>query len=158
MFTIFDLIRCLSPLFGLLLGGGFGSELGIGGAIAGGLLGGAVGLFVGRLPILFLCRGMRRKLASFSAEELRAKLHDPGCWTPNFLLLELKARGQDIGEELPFVLSLMESEHGPHRTRGYAALLSAFPDVAKALKGYNPTQSTEKCRGKIAEFKQGTGQ
>jgi hypothetical protein len=39
-------------------------------------------------------------------------------------------------------------------TAGFAALLSAFPDKAKSLRGYNTMHPVEKCRQKVAEFKQ----
>lgn len=154
MITIFDIVQILSPLLGLLLGGALGSKLGPVGAIVGALLCGGLGLYLGRLPTLFMIRGMRRKLARFGPAELRAQLRDPRCWTPNILLLELRARGEDISPELPLVLSLMESEHQHRRTFGFAALLSAFPEVAKSLRGYSPTQPVEKCKRKIMEFKQ----
>lgn len=156
MITIFDMVQILSPLLGLLLGATLGAPLGPVGAVVCGLFGGAVGLYLGRLPTLFMIRGMRRKLARFNPVELRDQLHDPKCWTPNILLLELRARGEDISTELPLVLSLMESEHQHRRTLGFAALLSAFPEVAKALRGYNPTQPIEECIRKMMEFKQRT--
>jgi hypothetical protein len=153
MVTFFDLVHLLSVLIGLLVGGAAGSRFGPGGAIAGGLVGVVTGLYLGNLPTKCMVRREHRKLASFSTAELRAQLHDVTCWTPNFLLLELQARGEDIRGELPFVLSIMECEQQHRRTIGYAALCSAFPDVAKSLRTYNPMQPVEKCRLRIDEFR-----
>ncbi len=145
MFTLFDLIQLMSPLVGAIIGGAVGGERGIAYGVLGALLGGFIGLKIGSLPTRLMIRSARNDFAPLSIPELEDKLVDT-CWTPNLILMELKARGQDVDKHLPFVLSLLKHSHTHCRTKGYAALLSAFPDIAKSLKGYNPTDSEETCR------------
>lgn len=145
MFTLFDLIRLMSPLIGAIIGGSVGGEFGIAYGILGALLGGFIGLRLGALPTKLMIRSARNDFAPLSIPDLEDKLVDTG-WTPNLILMELKARGENVDKHLPFVLSLLKHNDLHCRTKGYAALLSAFPDIAKRLKGYNPTNSAEACR------------
>ena len=53
MFTVFDLLQLVIPLFGLGFGAIVGGKhYGIVGALIGALLGAVIGFFVGRLPFL----------------------------------------------------------------------------------------------------------
>lgn len=148
MFTLFDLIRLMSPVIGTLIGGAVGGEYSIALGILGAFVGGLIGLLLGALPTRLMIRSARHEFAPLSLAVLEEKLVETG-WTPNLILMELKARGQNIDQHLPFVLSLLKHDDLPYRTKGYAALLSAFPDLAMSLKGYNPTHSVEDCRQAI---------
>jgi hypothetical protein len=153
MVTLYDLMAILLPVCGLAFGAGLGSDHGFVWAVVGALAGGMVGLYLGRLPKVIMIRCERRKLAPLASAEIRTRLHDPSCWTPQFLLLELRSRGEDIGPELPCVFDLMESENQHFRMKGLAALLSAFPEVAKMARGYNPIHPVEKCRQKVVQLR-----
>jgi hypothetical protein len=149
MFTLFDLFQVLGPIFGFIIGGAFGAEYGVPLGIAGALCGGYLALHLGRLPTKLMVRSARKDFAPFLVSDLEAKL-DGGCWAPNLILMELKARGEDVTKHLPFVLSLLQDEEFFRRTRGYAASLSAFPNDARELADYNPTKSVEDCRNALS--------
>lgn len=149
MFTIFDMIAVLMPLTAALLGARVGSEWGWTQAIGGGVAGLLVGYVLGQLPIRWVVWRVRKQLAPFTTEQLRAALTDPKCFTPNFLLMELRLRGEDISQHVGLVLHLMADDAYVRRTRGYAAWLSAYPQWAKRLAGYNPGHSVAECRAKV---------
>jgi hypothetical protein len=131
MITLLDLIRIILTISGFLVGAILASEFGIVGTIFGALGGGTLAFLIG---VLFDRIGLwreRRRLARFTSEELRAQLHEINCWTPNLLLWE----------------------HQHRRTRGFAALLSGFPEFARFLRSYNPMHSQEACEQKMVEFK-----
>ncbi len=151
MFSLFDLFQVIGPILGLIIGGAVGAEYGVPLGIAGALCGGYLGLHLGRLPTNLMVRSVRMDFAQFSVSDLEVKL-DGACWTPNLILMELKARGEDVTKYLPFVLSLMQDDEFFRRTRGYAALLSAFPNEASKLVDYNPTKSVEDCRNALANL------
>jgi hypothetical protein len=94
---------------------------------------------------------MRRQFARLSVSELRNQLTT--SFTPNHILLELKARGEDISQDVEPVLSLLEAEESFTRTRGWAALLSAFPKWADSIRGYNPMRPVSECHQKVAELR-----
>jgi hypothetical protein len=153
MVTLTDLLAIILTLTGLIAGCALGARNGLLWGVAGTLGGGVLGFGVGQIPGFLQIWLMRRELAPLSPEELRSRLHDPGCWTPNFLLMELRARGEDIAGELPHVLRLMESEHLIHRQIGFAALLSAYPEVARLAKGYSPKHAVSDCSQRIAALR-----
>ncbi|MGV3661577.1 MAG: hypothetical protein ACO1TE_15425 [Prosthecobacter sp.] len=148
MFTVFDLVQLLGPIMGMIIGGAVGAEFSVVLGIVGALAGGMLGLHLGWLPTKWMIMSARRKMDAFTSADLEAQLN-ASCWTPNFILLELRSRGEDIGKHLPFVLDLMQHEEPFYRTRGYAALLSAFPEKAQELRAYNPTHSAERCRAAV---------
>lgn len=156
MFTLFDLFRLLALLLGVVVGGALGAEHGIGFAIAGGVIGCLVGAQVGALPTRLMIRIARRKFAALTVADLESQLVETG-WTPNLILMELRARGEDVSKHLPFVLQLLGHEDLPCRTKGFAALLTAFPDVAKQAPGYNPTAPVDQCRAALAPIEQAAG-
>lgn len=150
MFTLFDVIQLMSPIVGAIVGGSVGGEQGIAFGILGAVVGGFIGLRLGAIPTKLMIRSARKDFDRLSIDELEAMLVDAG-WTPNLILMELKARGESVDKHLPFVLSLLQHDDLHCRTKGYAALLSAFPAIAKSLKGYNPTYSVESCRKALAQ-------
>lgn len=149
MLTIFDLMRLLGTLIGIVVGGGIGLQtLGMIGLIVGVVFGAFVGGYVGSIPLLLAVKGARKKFAAITINELREKLIDDNCRIPNLILLELKARGENIEHDLPFVHSLLTSEETAKRGFGWAALNSAFPEQVATIPGYDPTASVEECREK----------
>ncbi len=108
------------------------------GLILGGLL--------GQIPLVVGLNWISRRFDRLTNDELLAQLHDANCCTPNLHLLELNRRGYDIRRELPHVHSLLVSPDMNRRTKGWAALISAFPEMVDIIPGYNPTTSTSECQ------------
>lgn len=158
MITLVDTIVIIAMVAGtgagLLLGRGHGPVW----TLLGGAVGGMAGYYIGRIPGRLQIRHERTNLAALSVEELKVELHDLskgrlGRFTPNFLLMELIVRGQDVTEHLGLVLNLLEAEGEFSRALGFGALLSAYPDLAGQLRWYNPAQSAVECRKKVAELR-----
>jgi hypothetical protein len=155
--TLSDLLlKIMLPIFGFAIGIGVGKDyLGLFGAIAGAILGLILFAYLGScLDNLFLrisMRKMRKQFAPFSVSELRSQLST--SFTPNYILVELKLRGEDISKDIEPVLRLLEDENSSRRTRGYAALLSAFPQLAASVRGYNPMRPVSECHQKVEELR-----
>ncbi|MGF1655651.1 MAG: hypothetical protein ACFCU3_01595 [Verrucomicrobiales bacterium] len=150
MFTLFDLIQLVSPIVGAIIGGAVGGVHGIATGIAGALVGGFIGLKLGAIPTITMIRSVRKGFAGLTNPELESRLVDSEM-IPNLILLELQARGEDVSKHLPLVLFLLNHDDLHRRSKGYAALRSAFPEIATNLKGYNPTDSAEACRQAVAK-------
>ena len=147
MFTLFDLLQLVGFIGGLVLGIALGADsFGIVGGIVGGIGGFFIGAIIGRLPLIATLWLQARQFKSHSSDELRQSLHRDDCLTPNLHLLELQRRGEDIQTELPLVLQMLVSDHSDRRGFGWAALTSAFPDVANQISGYNPMASKAECK------------
>jgi hypothetical protein len=157
MVTLYDLLAIVCTVAGALLAMGFGKTYGIGWGIVGAVAGGIVGGWIGRIPRRLTMRRARKRLARFTIEELRQQLYSPTFsshrWPPNYLLLELRARGEDLNKHIELVLSMLEADPPWQRAFGYGALLSAYPHLAQGLKGYRPSASVEDCRTKVAELR-----
>jgi hypothetical protein len=154
MFTLFDLFELIAPIGGLVAGTLEGSQFGIVGAFAGGILGLLLGRILGRLPAILVMRMMKRSFRGKTADELRADLRRPDCLTPNCILLELSSRGEDIRKELGVVLALLESEEYSKRGFGWAALTSAFPDLARIISDYPMNGSLEERKKRTAKLRE----
>src|SRR5262245_9696484 len=125
MITLFNVLALVGMGLGFGIGMSVGAKhFGVGGGVIGAILGGCSGLIIGRIPGILVLRSIARDLMSMSSDELRAYLHGPRCPTPNFVLLELKSRGEDIRRELTVVVELLRSEDVDRRGRGWAALTS----------------------------------
>jgi hypothetical protein len=156
MITFYNLLAVIGSVTGALLGMGVARAYGLSnvlGAVAGALIGGGLG----RIPKFLTLRRARKRLARFTVDELRQQLctpaFSPGRWPPNFLLLELRARGEDLNKHIELVLSLLEAEQPWQRAFGYGALLGAYPHLARGLKGYRPSAPVEDCRRKVGELR-----
>jgi len=149
MLTLFDVLPLFGACVGLVLGliGG-GRLLDTPGAISGALVGCVMGFIAGRIPFILTLWVLSRELATKTAPELRADLRSPDCLAPNVVLLELLSRGEDIRCELPVVLDLLASEDFGRRGAGWAALVSAFPELAAAIPDYRIDDPVETCRSK----------
>jgi hypothetical protein len=154
MLTLFDILPLCGACIGLALGATGGAGLlGTPGGVIGAVVGCAVGFVAGRLPFLLRLRRLSRDLAAKSTAELRADLRNPNCPTPNLVLLELRRRGEDIRAELPVVLDLLASEDFGRRGTGWAALTSAFPELAVSLSDYRLDDPVEECRRKTGRLR-----
>jgi hypothetical protein len=149
MFTLFHALLLAGFLFGAFSGARVGSMLfGTVGAVCGAMVGALVGVVAGRIPWLLAMRSLARDLGRKTTTQLRASLHSSGCLTPNAVLLELQRRGEDIRCELPIVLDLLVSDDIVLRSRGWAALTSAFPQLAERVRDYRIGDSLDECRRK----------
>jgi hypothetical protein len=144
----------LMPIVGALAGVAIGGLFGTAGSIYGGIFGFLVGLTAARLPLLLVFRSIRQGLARQSTDDLRRLLGQEDCLVPDLALRELAARGEDIRSEREVVLQLLESDRPARRRCGWAALKSAFPDLAAQAKGYRPYASTEKSRQRIKALRE----
>jgi hypothetical protein len=141
---LFYLLMFGGCFVGAATGAEFGAKLfGTIGGIAGALLGGFLGFLIGCFPYVFAMISISSEVERKSVEELHASLRGVGPMCPNFVLLELKARGEDVDQHLPFILAMMEAPDVVYRQRGLAALHSAFPDRAKQLEEYRLHGSAE---------------
>jgi hypothetical protein len=146
MVTIFHLLMVLAVVGGAALGAAAGWNIaGILGAVVGTVAGVIAGGIVGQIPIAAGMLIVGRRFEKMTTSQLRAHLHDDECSTPNLVLLELRRRGEPIEDELPFLHTLLTSEDVQQRTRGWAALRSAFPELAEQMPGYNPLAPTDQC-------------
>lgn len=157
MFTLFDLAALLLPFVCAVTLATWGHRLGgVGGALVGALLGVVLGRLAARLLTVVAFRPVIAELRSKPSEELKAALRDEACLTPNLVLLELKSRDQVSDDDLEVVVEMLRSEK--RRTFGWAALTSAYPELAATIPGYSPVASRESCAVSIerleAEIKQ----
>ncbi|MDO8803767.1 MAG: hypothetical protein Q7R35_05000 [Elusimicrobiota bacterium] len=99
---------------------------------------------------------MAREIAKRSAGELRAVIAEtsPGCWSfrQNLALYQLLLHGEEIESLLPRVLGPLTSDLPIYRASAFEAL-RFFPGAREQLADYDPLQSVEKCRTKIAAFR-----
>ena len=157
MITFSDLLlKFVLPITGLAAGAISGQTyLGWPGAIGGGLIGFIGAIYLGqRLDYIYtrwVARSFQRKWAPLSTSELRSQLAT--TLTPNFLLLELRRRGESIDQDVYPILAMLESEATFRRVLGFAALRSAFPYLTNLLGGYNPARSVSECHEKVAELR-----
>ncbi len=157
MITLLDLLQIILTIGGTVAGAASGHDaFGIVGAIGGAVLGGYIGAYVGSWPLRFRLLRMRKQLAPLSVKELEEYLSicHLSLPSPNYVLLELQLRGEDIQKHLPRVLEMLCSDSIIERQLGYAALLSVFPEMDRKLGWYNPSASVEKCREKVERVKQ----
>ena len=157
MLSLFDLFA----IFFTFLAGSFawkytsvyGNWYGIVGVVIGGLLGWKIGW----LPYYIVIWFMKRKMVNCSTEELKKLLFEfkfPGTFSPNILLLELKARGEDMNKYLDFVLGKLEAGNASERTFWYAGITSAYPELVKHLDEYKPQGTKEKCQACVSKLRE----
>jgi hypothetical protein len=150
--TCFDVFHVLIVLAGLFLGGAAGyARFGTIGAVAGCVLGGILGFLAGRVPFALALGWTMRGFSRQSTERLRERLASQ-YYISHVILAELMSRGEDIRVDLPVILALLRSDLFDERRFGFHSLKLAFPEVASRLADYNPADSTESCREKVARI------
>ena len=155
---MFHLLRLIGLACGFAVGLGFGSRhLGVPGAIGGGLAGAVLGLMAGTVPFLITAAAFKRKLVANTVEDLHSSLHDPNEPAPNLVALELLSRGEKATSVLPPILNLLMSESSSQRGRGWAALTSAFPELAGRIPDYRIHESVQECRRKVHPLAESIG-
>jgi hypothetical protein len=151
---LFYLLMIGGGITGAALGAELGAKLfGAFGGIAGALAGGILGYLIGSIPYVFANISISKDVGRKSVDELHASLRGAVPMCPNFVLLELQARGEKIQQHLPFVLDLMEASDIALRQRGLAALHSAFPELAKQLGAYRLHASADARHEAVARMR-----
>jgi hypothetical protein len=147
MVTIFHLLMLLAVVGGAALGSVVGWHLfEVYGAILDALAGLLAGALIGQVPLVAGMLMVGRRYEKMTTDALREHLHAGECSTPNLVLLELRRRGETIEDELPLLQQMLASEDVQQRTRGWAALRSAFPERATQRAGYSPFGNLDECR------------
>jgi hypothetical protein len=155
MFTIFDFFGLMLPIAGLVYGATLGLERGgVLAATVGGVLGAAAGFLVARLalllPVALISMALRRR----STSDLRSELRSDACLAPNVLLIELRRRGEVGEEDLAVIYDLLLHDSLERRTRGLAALRSAFPELAAAIPEYRADVVDAAARAAVLRLRQ----
>lgn len=153
--TVFHLLWLLVVTVGAILGGIVGHRyFSTVGAVAGAVF----GLLIGHIIVGVLHgeadRRWFRKLKQSSNEELWSIVAADGwkfCHT--MALLHLADRDEDVHRELPRIIGMLESDSRLTRAYGWDALRTVFSKETRIIEHYNPRESTEECRRKIAILK-----
>lgn len=152
MFTLFDALEISAIGIGMIIGAKHGYVVfGTTGAVMGSVIGGGIGFLAGRLPWVLGSRWVNRRYAADSNERLRERLRSgKEYFVSHILLAHLMSRGENVADELPCIVALINSEYVDRRHFGWAALKLAFPDRAQKIASYQPSDSTEKCRSVVS--------
>ena len=154
MITIFHFLFLIGLIAGVIVGASSGwHRFGVLGVIPGVVVGVLAGGIIGWLPgyLAILIPSLRYEF--MSTVELKKQLHESGSLI-NFILVELRRRGEDVNTELPFVQNFLTSSQMFERTAGWAAFISAYPELIPQIPNYNPTDSTEICRKNCEPLKE----
>ena len=68
-------------------------------------------------------------------------------------LLNLAARNEEVRNELPRILAMLESESVLTRRFGWDALRIVFDDETRLIGDYNPRASAVDCRRLVADLR-----
>jgi hypothetical protein len=154
MFSMFDVFKLVLPIAGIVYGAWLGYARG--GwlpAVVGAVLGGVTGYIAARLvlvvPQALLSRSLRRR----STGELQAELRSGKSLAPNVLLMELRRRGAAGKEDLASVFDLLVADALEQRSRGLAALRSAYPELAAKIPEYRVEPLDEAGRAAVARLR-----
>lgn len=155
MFTLFDVLGLVLPIAGIVYGAWLGfARGGWVPAILGAVLGGVTGFIAARLmlvvPQALLSRGQRRR----STADLQAELRAGKSLAPNVLLMELRRRGEADKADLAAVFDLLLADALEQRSRGLAALRSAYPELAAKIPEYRIEPLDDAGRAAVARLRQ----
>jgi hypothetical protein len=150
---VFTLFGHLLPLLGFLVGslGGASAGFKAGGvvsAVVGAAAGGIFGLVCGFLPAAMMRTIVSVQLRRKSSDDL----HSGECPLVNLATLELRSRGEDGEQHLDFVLDLLVSTHHSDRCRGWAAMLTAYPELTIEIGDYIPVNQMSEIQ--VARFRE----
>lgn len=148
--TIWDVFEAFGLSGGLMFGVGFAFASPSAGwlsRIAVLILALLVGWFGGWLPSFVTEWSIRRGLAKETTDALRARLKDPNRWLQYRLVMdELQRRGEDVRSELAVVVSLLSGDSPERRFNGLRMLRMFFPDLAREIPDYHPSQGRAACQ------------
>ncbi len=155
MLTLFHLAELVGALLGVAISWMIGrTEFGWVGGLGGALLGGPLGWLGGRVPYLIARSLLHVTLRGETTDQLRARLRDGVMWSLyQDVMKELRRRGEDVRGELPLLLTLLTSDWGAQRHRGWYMLRFFFPDLAAQIPDYDPTQTAAECRAKTERMR-----
>jgi hypothetical protein len=155
MFTMFHVFGLVLPIAGIVYGAWLGyARGGWVTSLMGAVLGGITGFIAARLmlvvPLALVSWSLRRR----STADLQSELRGRKSLAPNALLMELRRRGEAGKEDLAAVFDLLLDEALDQRSRGLAALRSAFPELAARIPEYRIEPLDEAGRGAVARLRQ----
>jgi hypothetical protein len=155
MFTIFDFFGLVLPIAGLVYGAMVGFEHGgLVPAIVGAALGGAFGIIASRLilivPVALISWSLKRR----STADLQTELRSKASLAPNVLLMELRRRGEVTEGDLAVIFDLLLDQAMDQRSRGLAALRSAYPELAAKIPEYRFEPLDDASRAAVARLRQ----
>jgi hypothetical protein len=152
--TIFHILSLLLALAGAFLISFAGSwAFGVIGGLLGFIVGAFVGCICGYVLVAAILHWSTRDVRSKTTEELRELILSGKTFTPNFVLLELASRGEDIEIYLPRILDMLVTENPDIRRLWWVALVSAFPEQADRLPDYRPAAPLETCRKVVGDIR-----
>jgi hypothetical protein len=151
---LFTLFGHLLPLLGLFSGAAVGltmgfSRGGFSGALFGFVAGAVLGLLCGNLPGTVLRAILSFQLRRKTSGDLRTSVRNGECRLVNLATSELRRRGEIVQDDIDFVLDMLVSIHHDDRCRGWAALITAFPELATEIEEYSPVAPLEDSRAKV---------
>jgi hypothetical protein len=151
---LFTLFGHLLPLLGLIAGAAVGlttgySRGGSSGAVLGFAGGAILGFICGSLPGVVLRAILSIQLRRKTSAELRTSLRNGECRLVNLATSELRRRGEIVHDDIAFVLDMLVSIHHDDRCQGWAAMLTALPELAAEIAGYSPINPLEDSRAKV---------
>jgi hypothetical protein len=154
--TLSVLFQIIFMVVGLVSGAIEGHRrFGILGLVPGGFIVCMVGYYLGRIPDLLGTRWLLRSTAKKETPELWKIV----TWLPEWdmgktlALFHLAERGENVAPYLPRFLNLLDSHQVLERVYSWDALRLVFPDEASRYEGFNPWNSTEECRRKVAQVR-----
>jgi hypothetical protein len=155
MFTIFDFFGLVLSAAGLVVGAVRGFEQGgVLGAIAGAALGVVAGIIASRLILIVPLALVSRNLKRRSSADLQAELRGKASLAPNVLLMELRRRGEVSEEDLAAIFDLLLDQALDQRSRGLAALKSAYPELAAKIPEYRFEPLDDASRAAVTRLRQ----
>ena len=92
-------------------------------------------------------------LSNTTTAELRAWLQGRQWPLYGQALTELKRRGEDIRQDITPVLGLLASISYQQRLDGWLILKQLYPELATRAADYNPRETIESCRQKLAALR-----
>lgn len=154
MFTMFHVFGLVLPIAGIVYGAWLGfARGGWATALVGAVLGGLTGFIAARLilvvPLGLLSWSLRRR----STADLQSELRGRKSLAPNAVLIELRRRGEVAREDLGAVFDLLLDESLEQRSRGLAALRSAYPELAQKIADYRIEPLDDAGRAAVARLR-----
>lgn len=119
-----------------------------------GLAGGAAaGWFGSPLPRKYFHKRIAKELQELPSHQLRGEMKGENWPVFHLYYRELYGRGEDLTAELPRILGFLGEEDPDQRRQGWQILESCFPLLAKRIPDFNPDESQEACRSRVASLR-----
>jgi hypothetical protein len=155
MFTMFHVFELVLPIAGIVYGAWLGFARG--GwltALVGAVVGGVTGFIAARLILIVPLALLSRKLRQRSTADLQSELRSKASLAPNVLLMELRRRGEAGEGDLAAIFDLLVDESMEQRSRGLAALRSAYPELAARIPEYRFEPLDDAGRAAVSRLRQ----